>query len=255
MNPLNNYLHTGRYSGYSGKKAYSSFRMQSESDYNSIFNQNNSNNTDKTDKVDKPEKEETEQTIKLSKKAQSALDALVVKYGESVSFIAKDFKNEEEAKKILSAASDEFSVLITPGELEKMADDKGYMKEKLDAIDNAMRMSEQINAQFGSDGADKDAFVKSDLSKIGVSFDSSGKMTLFAELERTERAENENTSEKTRTYESVNDKKSYAVKKKYTVTAHSTEEMLEKLKAFSWNDIESEPENEAETKAVWSFDA
>ncbi len=247
MNPINNSFSTSRYSGYAGRKAYS-YRKQNESDAESIFRQ---------DKTDKTEKEDTAQTAKLSKKAQSVLDALVAKYGENTSFIVQNFKSAEEAKDILSDSSSEFSVLLTPDELEKMADDKGYMKEKLDSIDGAMRMSEQINAQFGFTSADKNALVRGDISKIGVSFDSDGKMTLFADLERTVKEGNEKAeaAAKKRTYQNRNDKGSkYSVKKKAVVSANSAKEMLEKLKAFSWKNV-TEVEEKTDSGYLWNFEA
>ncbi len=247
MNPINSSFSTSRYSGYAGKKAYSA-RKKNEIDAESIFNQN---------KTDKTEKEDTNKVTGLSKKAQSVLDALIAKYGENTNFIVQDFKSAEEAEKILSDSSSEFSVLLTPDELEKMADDKGYMKEKLDGIDGAMRMSEQINAQFGFTSADKNALVKGDISKIGVIFDSDGKMTLFADLERTVKEGNEKTESaaKKRTYENRSNKNSgYSVKKKATVRAGSAQEMLEKLKKFSWKDV-AEVREKSNSVDWWNFEA
>ncbi len=246
MNPINGNFSTSRYSGYAGRKAYS-FRKQSEVDAESIFKQ---------DKTDKTDTENNNKVTGLSKKAQSVLDALIAKYGENTSFIVQDFKSAEEAKDILSDSKSEFSVLLTPDELEKMANDKGYMKEKLDGIDGAMRMSEQINAQFGFTSADKNALVKGDISKIGVSFDSDGKMTLFADLERTVKAGNEKAeaAAKKRTYQNRNDKNSgNSVKKKATIRANSAEEMLEKLKAFSWENV-AETTEKRDSWDLWNFE-
>ncbi len=138
-----------------------------------------------------------------------------------------------------------------------MAEDKGYMKEKLDGIDGAMRMSEQINAQFGFTSTDKNAIVKGDISKIGVVFDSDGKMTLFADLERTVKEGNEKaeTAAKKRTYQNRNDRNSgYSVKKRATIRAGSAQEMLEKLKKFSWEDV-AEVREKSDSGDWWNFEA
>ena len=248
MNPINNNFSTSRYNSYASRKAYS-YRKQNEMSSNDIFGQNKTDNTEKTD---------SNKVTGLSKKAQSVLDALIAKYGSNTSFIVRDFSSTEEAKSILSDSASEFSVLLTPDELEKMANDKGYMKEKLDGIDGAMRMSEQINAQFGYTNADKDGLTKNDISKVGVAFDSNGKMTLFADLEKATKANNDRINEAAK--KRASEKKSssntkYTVKKKATITASTTEELLKKLKGFSWKDVAETVEESDENEYNWDFKA
>lgn len=247
MNPINNNFSTSRYNSYANRKAYS-YRKQNEISENNIFGQN---------KTDKTGKNDSNKVTGLSKKAQSVLDALTAKYGSNTSFIVRDFSSDEEARSILSDSTSEFSVLLTPDELEKMANDKSYMKEKLDGIDGAMRMTEQINAQFGYTNADKDGLTKNDISKIGVSFDNNGKMTLFADLEKATKANNDRTNQTTK---KASDKKSssnskYTVKKKATVTASTTEELLKKLKGFSWKDVAETVEAKNDDEPAWDFKA
>lgn len=246
MNPINNNFSTSRYNSYANRKAYS-YRKQNEISESNIFGQNK---TDKTGKNDN-------KVTGLSKKAQSVLDALTAKYGSNTSFIVRDFGSDEEARSILSDSTSEFSVLLTPDELEKMANDKGYMKEKLDGIDGAMRMTEQINAQFGYTSADKDGLTKNEISKIGVSFDNNGKMTLFADLEKATKANSDRTNQAAK---KASDRKSssnskYTVKKKATITASTTEELLKKLKGFSWKDVAETVEAKDDDEPAWDFKA
>lgn len=247
MNPINNNFSTSRYNSYANRKAYS-YRKQNEMSENNIFGQN---------KTDKTGKNDNNKVTGLSKKAQSVLDALTAKYGSNTSFIVRDFSSDEEAKSILSDSTSEFSVLLTPDELEKMANDKSYMKEKLDGIDGAMRMTEQINVQFGYTNADKDGLTKNEISKIGVSFDNNGKMTLFADLEKATKVNNDRTNQAAN---KASDKKSssnskYTVKKKTTITASTTEELLKKLKGFSWKDVAETVEAKNDDEPAWDFKA
>lgn len=248
MNPINNNFSTSRYNSYANRKAYT-HRKQNEIAENDIFGKN---------KTDKTGKNDTNKVTGLSKKAQSVLDALTAKYGSNTSFIVRDFSSDEEAKSILSDSTSEFSVLITPDELEKMANDKSYMKEKLDGIDGAMRMTEQINAQFGYTNADKDGLTKNDISKIGISFDNNGKMTLFADLEKATKANNDRINEAAK--KRASEKKSsasskYTVTKKATITASTTEELLKKLKGFSWKDVAETVEAKNDDEPAWDFKA
>lgn len=241
MNPINNNFSTSRYNSYASRKAYT-HRKQNEISENDIFGKN---------KTDKTGTNDTNKVTGLSKKAQSVLDALTAKYGSNTSFIVRDFSSDAEAKSILSDSTSEFSVLLTPDELEKMANDKSYMKEKLDGIDGAMRMAEQINAQFGYTSADKDGLTKNDISKIGVSFDNNGKMTLFADLEKGTKA-NEAANKKA-SYKKSSSSSKYTVKKKATITASTTEELLKKLKGFSWKDVTETVEAKDDNGSAWDF--
>ncbi|MBD5104753.1 MAG: hypothetical protein HDT47_07815 [Ruminococcaceae bacterium] len=243
MNPINNNFSTSRYNSYASRKAYT-HRKQNEISENDIFGKN---------KTDKTGTNDTNKVTELSKKAQSVLDALTAKYGSNTSFIVRDFSSDAEAKSILSDSTSEFSVLLTPDELEKMANDKSYMKEKLDGIDGAMRMAEQINAQFGYTSTDKDGLTKNDISKIGVSFDNNGKMTLFADLEKATKASSDRTAAKKTSDRKNSANSKYTVKKKATVTASTTEELLKKLKGFSWKDVTETVEAKDDNGSAWDF--
>ena len=239
MNPINGFTHN-RYHNYAGRTAYSQRReseIVNKNAYNDLFNKTEESNN----KVNTP----------LSKKAQSVLDALTAKYG-NMDFYVQDFSNASEAKEIMSGSTREFSVLLSPDELEKMANDKAYMQEKMDAIDGAMAASERINSQFGYTSDDKNAFVKSDLARLGISFDSNGKMTIFADLERT--VKDDSKSDSSRPYQNKSSKTKYTTKKT-TISASTTEELLQKLKGFSWKDVAAASNEKDDTGFSWNFDA
>lgn len=244
MNPINNNFSTSRYHNYSGRMAYQQRReseMVNKNTYSSMFGKTDETSNNKSNAA-------------LSKKAQSVLDALTARYGDA-DFYVQDFSSTAEAKEIMSGGTREFSVLLSPDELEKMANDKGYMNEKLDSIDKAMQMSDQINSQFGYTSNDKNALLKSDITRMGVSFDSNGTMTLFADLERAAKntADNMKESMKQRPYQNRSSAKNSSSKQKYTVTASSTEELLAKLKNFSWENVPVTEEEESGFN--WNFDA
>lgn len=237
MNPINNSFTHNRYHNYASRMAYTQKRaseMVNKNTYSNMFGKTDETGNNKN-------------TAPLSKKAQSVLDALTAKYG-NMDFYVQDFDSDAEAKEIMAGGTREFSVLLTPDELEKMANDKSYMQEKMDGIDGAMRLSEQINSQFGFTSDDKNAFVKSDLSRIGISFDSSGKMSIFADLERTTRDAGSSSSK--RPYQNKSGNK-YTTKKT-TVTAPSADELLQKLKGFSWANVSAVKEEESGFD--WNFD-
>lgn len=161
---------------------------------------------------------------KLSQKAQALLEKLQKTY-KNMDFMAADYKNGTEAGDILSRGTKEFSVLFSPEELEKMASDKKYEKEYMAKIQGAVQMSDQINRQFGFEsGLGKNA-ESSQLTKVGMSFNSDGTTTLFASLEKQ------------------SDKKG-AGTKKTTVEASSQEELIRKLRNLDWNRVKEEKKSE-----------
>lgn len=165
---------------------------------------------------------------KLSQKAQALLEKLQKTY-KNMDFMAADYKNGAEAGDILSRGTKEFSVLFSTEELEKMASDKKYEKEYMAKIQGAVQMSDQINRQFGFEvGFGKNA-EGSQLTKVGMSFNSDGTTTLFASLEKQ------------------SDKKDYkgaAGTKKTTVEASSQEELIRKLRNLDWNKVKEEKKSE-----------
>ena len=187
---------------------------------------------------------------KLSQAAQNLLEKLRSTYG-TMDFMVADFKNEEEARSILSRGTKEVSVLFSTEELEKMASDEKYEKEYMDRIQGALRMSEQINEQFGYESA----FGKNgvEVTMVGISFNADGTMSLFAELEKSgvdQKERLEKLQEEKRVQKKEDAKKvikeNEAMRperstdknaKRTAVQAGSMEELFEKIRNVDWNSI------------------
>lgn len=173
---------------------------------------------------------------KLSKAAQKVLDELKKKYGKMDIMVA-DFENDEEAQEILSRGTKEYSVLLSSDELEKMAEDGNYKEKNFGRIEEAVKMSDRINARFGVSQDSDSAEVK----KVGISFNSDGTTSYFAELEKSsaqQRERIEQSREKRAEEKKASEKKEAA--KKVTIKASSEEELLEKMKQIDWTKVKEE---------------
>lgn len=79
-----------------------------------------------------------------------------------------------------------FPVVFSNEELERMAKDEKYAKEKLSCMENAVKMSEEINQKFGfKQGFGKKGEISSEITKIGIVFHEDGTTSFFAELEKS----------------------------------------------------------------------
>ena len=144
------------------------------------------------------------------------------KYG-NMDFMVADFDNSKEAKEVLARGTKEFSVLFSSEELEKMASDEKYLNEKLNGIDGAVRMSEEMNQKLGFEsGFGKEGASDTALAKFGIAFQSDGTVTLFAELEK-QSANRQDRSEK-----------------RTTLQASTMEELMKKIQELDWNTIKAE---------------
>ncbi|MDE7253130.1 MAG: hypothetical protein K2O32_09335 [Acetatifactor sp.] len=165
----------------------------------------------------------------LSQKAQALLEKLRKTYG-NMDFMVADSDKGDDVKEILSRGTKEVSVVFSGSELEKMASDKKYEQEYMGRVQGALRMSEQINREFGFTSAFGGKAGNGEISKIGISFNSDGTTSFFAELEKCsarQRARIEKTREDTGM-------------KRTTVQAGSMEELLEKIRGVNWHSIKAE---------------
>lgn len=204
---------------------------------------------------------------KLSNAAQKLLERLRNTYGDT-DFMVADYKNADEAKAALSRGTKEVSVLFSSKELEKMASDEKYEKEYMDRVRGALQMSDEINKRFGFESASgKNA--GSEITRIGVSFNSDGTTSYFAELEkssasqkehiekmreegRVQRKEDAKKAEKEKQKERLEGKKAPDVKRT-TVSANSVEELLKKIRDVDWNAIQIWNQQEAGRKFDFSI--
>ena len=142
-------------------------------------------------------KENTTESIaekNLSKAAQKMLENLRGSRND-MDFMVADFENGDNAKDILAQSDKEYTVIFSKEEMEKMASDPKYYAEKMHSIEGALRMSDEINAQFGFErafgktngGVDADTKI----TKFGISFNSDGTTTFFAQLEKSSASQKE----------------------------------------------------------------
>ena len=185
----------------------------------------------------------------LSKAAQKLLGDLRGSRSD-MDFMVADFENGDNAKDLLAQSDKEYTVIFSKEEMEKMASDPKYYAEKMHSIDGALRMSDEINAQFGFErafgktngGVDADTKI----TKFGISFNSDGTTTFFAQLEKSSASQKEYLE---KLQEKKAEEKKEAKKKeqskqievrKTTVQANSKEEVLDKIKNIDWDSIKPE---------------
>lgn len=202
---------------------------------------------------------------KLSQGAQDVLKKLRDAYGD-MDFMVADFKTGDEAKKILSRGTKEFSVLFSTEELEKMAADESYYQQKVHGIEGAVRMSEKISDLYGFERVfGEDAQTDTLVNKFGIAFHEDGSTSFFAELEQVNAKQRERIAEKKeeaaeakKTAETKTEKDLQAYKndssesKKTIIYATSMEELLEKISALNWDSIKAEPAAASGTKYDFS---
>lgn len=132
------------------------------------------------EKADQPALEnftisQRQEEVKLSDKAQKLLEQLKEKY-KNMDFFVANYSTEEEAQKYLSQGSKEYSVVIDPDTLEKMAEDEETFQKYDSILAGAGDTFAEVKEQLGED-ADK-------VKNLGISMDGDGKVTLFAELDK-----------------------------------------------------------------------
>lgn len=113
--------------------------------------------------------------VELSDKARALLEELQQKYS-NMDFIVADYESEEEAQALLSRGTKEYSVLIDPETLEKMAADEETKNKYLGIIDDATSQLGQMMNELGEDGAE--------VTRVGMTINDDGTVSYFAELEQ-----------------------------------------------------------------------
>lgn len=186
----------------------------------------------------------------LSKGAQALLEKLRKSYSD-MDFMVADFDKGDNAKDILSRGTKEVSVIFSSSELEKMASDEKYEKEYMERVQGALRMSEQINREFGFTSAFGEKSGNSEINKIGISFNSDGTTSFFAELEKSsarQREHIEKAREEKRAARKEQEKERLENRylredtgvKRTVIQAGSMEELLEKIRSVDWGSVKAE---------------
>jgi hypothetical protein len=230
--------------------------MNKVAGYNT-FQNNYYNNTvqnkkeaDKADKTGASKKTaDTKKTDKnmpqLSDKAKALLQDLKKQYSNMDFFVA-EYDSEEEAASYLSRGSKDYSVLIDPEELERMAEDEDVKKQNLALLDEAVGKLGELKEELKKTGKEDEVVT------LGVSIGKDGKVSYFAELEKAGERQKEfvdkiREDKKEAAKEAAEkaakdgtDKYNYDHSKRTTVYADSTEELLEKITNVNWDEIKEE---------------
>lgn len=214
------------------------------------YYQNSMQAAKKSDSVAKTKETAAESNVakssedKLSTKAKNYLENLRKTYGDYDFYVA-DAGVDRRA--LLSGSTKEFSVIFSNEELERMADDEAYAQEKMHAVQIAVEMSKRINEQFGADLENGTL-----ISKMAISFDEDGKMSIFAQLEKISEAEKdyieklkEKRADEKKSAEELAEKKAQEkdrTVKKVNLEASSEEELIEKITNVDWSKVAGEIE-------------
>lgn len=239
--------------------------------YNNYATQNADTGMKKKEAAKEAEAKRQEAEVsqpKLSQAAKKLLEKLQNTYS-NIDFMAADYKDAKEAKSILSRSTKEVSVLFSSEELEKMASNEKYEKEYMDRVQGALQMSDEINKKFGYESAFGKGENDSEITKFGVSFNSDGTTSFFAELEKssasqkeriskiqeekiTQRKDDAKKAEREKQQERLIGKAGHNVKRT-TVQADSIEELLDKIRNVNWNTIQAGNETEVGRKFDFSI--
>lgn len=178
---------------------------------------------------------------KLSSKAQNLLKSLRKLYGDYDFFVGN---KTDDLKALSKSGSREFSIIFSNDELERMANDANYAKEKIQAMENAVRMSKKISEQQGQlsalVGADG---LNGTINRVSIEVDDKGGMKIFAELEKVsekQRERIEKAREKRAEEKKEAGKEDKEPVKRTTIEADSVEELLAKIRNLDWDKISGE---------------
>lgn len=129
--------------------------------------------------------------IKLSDKAQSLLEELRKKYG-NMNISVAEWSSDEEQDYYAGLTDKDYSVLINPELLEKMAADDSVREQYESVLSDAGKASETLKTELGED-VDK---VKS----FSITMDADGKVTYAVKLlkDMTEQSKNSTKTQKDR---------------------------------------------------------
>lgn len=196
----------------------------------------------------KAETEVKSSESELSEKAAAFLENLRKTYG-AFDFIVGNAGDD--LRSLVKNSNKEFSVVFSTEELERMVADEKYAEEKMNAVQGAVRMSQQINEQFGFESAfGKGTGNDVKMTKFGICFNDDGSVSYFAELEkssakqreRIEQAREKRAEEKKEAAkkEKAKERKEAVSGKSVTVEASSEEELIQKITQIDWSEIKEE---------------
>ena len=191
--------------------------------------QNRKEQEKKAEAVRKKDEAKSAKQPVLSNRAKQLLKELQKTYG-NMEFMVGSYDTEEEAKAYLSGGTKEYSVLIDPEELEKMASDEDVKKKYIGMLEDAAKKLTDMKSQLGD--------RKDEVVHMGVSIGKDGTMSFFADLEKLSEKQRERIEEKRE--EKREEKASFDKVKRTRVHAASADELLKKIRQVDWNKIKKE---------------
>lgn len=169
---------------------------------------------------------------KLSERAKTLLKELKEKY-TNMDFMVAEYETEEEAQSYLSRGMKEYSVLIDPQTLEKMAADEEVKQKYLGMLEDATDKMGQIREQL-EEQKEEGVQIKS----LGIVLDEDGTIRYFAELEKTSAKQKERIEEEKDRRMDSHEAAGY-LKRKY-VRADSAEELIKQINEIDWTKLHFE---------------
>lgn len=178
-------------------------------------------------------------TVQLSDRAKALLQELKKTYS-NMDFMVADYENEEEAASYLARGTKDYSVLIDPEELERMAEDDSVKEQNLSLLDDAVGKLDEMTEQLGD--------RKDDVVRMGINIGKNGEVSYFAELEKAGERRKEfvdkirdNKKEAAREADSkANGRYDYEHSKRTTLYASTAEELLDKIRNVDWDAVKEE---------------
>lgn len=186
-------------------------------------------------------------SVQLSDKAKALLQELKKTYNNADFYVA-EYETDEEAAEYLSKGSKDFSVLIDPEELERMANDDEVKKQNLSLLDESLNKLGEMKEELKETGREDEVVT------LGVNIGKDGQVSYFAELEkagertrefvdkiREDKKEAAKEAEAEKADKNPNQGKyNYEHSKRATVTANSVEDLLDQIKNFNWDNVKEE---------------
>lgn len=199
----------------------------------------------KTAAAKETEKNGSGSKVNLSSGAKKLLKELQKTYG-NMDFMVAEYETEEEAAACLARGKGDYSVLLTPEELEKMAADEDYKKQNLKTLDDAVAKLGEMKQQLGEKGED--------VKRLGIAIGDNGEVSYFAELEKVSENQRERIDrQRADRREEAADARKKAEQEKLqesgfmrggakrtTVFASSVEELSRKIEGVNWSRVREE---------------
>lgn len=180
----------------------------------------------KTDALD----EKQQDNLQLSDRAKELLEELKRKY-DNMDFFVANYASEEEAQSIMARGSKDYSVLIDPETLEKMAADDGEKDKYTGIIDQAVSQIDTVKKEAEENGGE--------IERIGITIHEDGSVDYFAELRETSKKQEKERAEEIeekRAEKRKERKKEEA--KRIKLHASTAEDLIKQIKEVDWTKVE-----------------